>query len=153
MGSETRQIERLHAGAPEKGMSVVAESVATSRAVAGKPTRQGKRAPVRIDKRFAIGRRFKELALTFRARLGLEADSDPLLLTAIERAATLQVLAEDAAARALRADPKVTLDDVVRLNRLAEIAVRRLRLDRNNATRPPSLPEYLRSRSVGGSAP
>jgi len=32
----------------------------------------------RYDRRFAIGRRIKELTLTFRERLSLDADSDPL---------------------------------------------------------------------------
>jgi hypothetical protein len=139
---------------PEMGASVgsatveiPAESVGIIRRTSAKPKPNKRRAHVRIDKRFAIGRRFKELALTFRARLGLEADPDPLLLTAIERAATLQALAEDAAARALRADPKVAYDDVVRLSRLADHAVRRLHLDRRNATqKQPSLPDYLAAR-------
>jgi hypothetical protein len=70
-----------------------------------------------------------------------------LLLTAIERAATLQALAEDAAARALRADPAISLDDVVRLSRLAENATRRLRLDQRNATQAtPTLSSYLAAR-------
>jgi hypothetical protein len=73
------------------------------------------------------------------------------LLTAIERAATLQALAEDAAARALRGDPKVAYDDVVRLSRLADISVRRLRLDRHN-TPQPKLSDYLRARSADEAA-
>lgn len=131
---------------------MVAESTEVTRAVAVRSSRNGKRAHVRIDKRFAIGRRFKELAATYRERLGLGADDpDQLLLTAIERAATLQALAEDAAARALRADPNVALDDVVRLSRLAEIATRRLRLDQRITTQAPTLGAYLAARD--GSAP
>jgi hypothetical protein len=72
------------------------------------------------------------LASHFRRRLGAIAD-DPVVAGAIERAAQLQALAEAARARALRADPHVTLDDVVRLNRLSESAVRALRLDRHEA--------------------
>jgi hypothetical protein len=125
----------------EQAVGMAAESAVVSRAVAAKTTRQGKRAPVLIDKRLAIGRRIKQLAGEFRVRLGLDAE-DPLLLTAIERAAQLQALAEQAAARALRGDPKVAYDDVVRLSRLADHAMRRLNLDRHK-TRPPTLPEYL----------
>jgi hypothetical protein len=103
-----------------------------------------------FDGRYIIGRRVKELTATFRARLSLDgADPDPLLLTATERAAQLQALAEQAAARALRADPKVAYDDVVRLSRLADHAVRRLHLDRPKQTTP-SLANYLAAR---GSAP
>ena len=68
-------------------------------------------------------------------------------------AARLTALAEDAAARATRADPKVTLDDVVRLTRLADASVRRLHLDQRNAPTTPTLTDYLRSRSANGGAP
>jgi hypothetical protein len=66
-----------------------------------------------------------------------------LLLSAIDRAAQLQALAEQAAARALRADPKVSLDDLVRLQRLADISVRRLRLDQRQTKPQPTLADYL----------
>ena len=126
------------------------EGVAITRTAPAKPKPNKRRAHVRIDKRFAIGRRFKELTATFRTRLGLDlnlGEPDPLLLTAIERAATLQALAEDAAGRALRADPAISLDDVVRLSRLAENATRRLRLDQRNATQAtPTLSSYLAAR-------
>jgi len=127
-------------------MEVPAESVGITRAASAKPKPNKRRARVSIDKRFVLGRRVKQLTATFRERLGLDADPDPLLLTAIERAAQLQALAEQAAARALRADPKVAYDDVVRLSRLADHAVRRLRLDRRNTTQQPSLADYLRAR-------
>jgi hypothetical protein len=123
---------------------MVAESTEVSRGVAAKTTRQGKRAPVSVDMRFAIGRRIKQLTATFRERVGLGADPDPVLLAAVEKAARLTALAEDASARALRADPKVTLDDVVRLTRLADISVRRLNLDRHKAPSGPSLADIIR---------
>ena len=126
----------------EQAVGMGAESAVVSRAVVVKTTRQGKRAPVAIDKRLAIGRRIKQLAGEFRVRLNLDADPDPLLQMAIERAAQLQALAEQAAARALRADPKVAYDDVVRLSRLADHAMRGLRLDRHKR-RPPTLDEYI----------
>jgi hypothetical protein len=126
-------------------METPAESVSVTPVTSAKPKPNKRRARVAIDKRFAVGRRIKELTATFRERLGFDANPDPLLLTAIERAAQLQALAEQAAARALRADPKVAYDDVVRLSRLADHAVRRLRLDRNN-TKQPSLSEYLAAR-------
>jgi hypothetical protein len=121
-------------------MSGALEMPAESASVA----RNKRRARVWIDKRSALGRRVTQLTATFRARIGLDANPDPLLLAAIERAAQLQALAEAARARALRADPKVTLDDVVRLNRLAEHAVRSLRLDRHNTKQAPSLGALLR---------
>lgn len=126
---------------------MVAESTAVTRAVAVKLTRNGRRARVRIDKRFAIGRRIKQLMATFRERLGPDVCSDLLLSSAIERAATLQALAEQAAARALCGDVNVAYDDVVRLSRLAEHATRKLQLDCHNATqKQPTLADYLAAR-------
>jgi hypothetical protein len=126
-------------------------SAAVTRMVPAKPKPNKRRAHVQIDKRFAIGRRVKQLTATFRERLGLDANPDLLLLAAIERAAQLQALAEQAAARALRGDVSVAYDDVVRLSRLAEHAVRKLHLDRNNTKQAPTLADYLVAR--GGSAP
>jgi hypothetical protein len=98
-----------------------------------------------FDGRFVLGRRVHKLAATFRQRLGIdEADPDPLLLSAIDRAAQLQALAEQAAAGALRADPKVGLDDLVRLQRLADLAVRRLRLDQSRKPTAPTLSDLMR---------
>src|SRR5262249_13111374 len=108
------------------------------------------RPPQPFDKRTLIGRRAVALAATYRARLGAAA-ADPVVLAAVEKAAQLTALAEDAAARALRADPKVTLDDVVRLTRLADLSVRRLHLDRHNAKQAPTLADYLAARGGGTS--
>ena len=111
------------------------------------------RPPRPFDKRTGAGRRAHVLTNYFRQRLGAIAE-DLAMAGAIERAAQLQALAEAARARALRADPKVTLDDVVRLSRLAEHAVRALHLDQRNTTqKQPSLSDYLRSRSASGGAP
>jgi hypothetical protein len=126
-------------------MEIPADSVGIARVTSAKPKPNKRRARVSIDKRFAVGRRIKELTATFCERLNLDANADPLLLAAIDRAAQLQALAEQAAARALRADPKVAYDDVVRLSRLADHAVRRLHLDRHG-TKQPSLSEYLAAR-------
>jgi hypothetical protein len=90
------------------------------------------------------------LTVHFRQCLGSIAD-DPVVAGAIERAAQLQALAEAARARALRSDPHVTLDDVVRLNRLSESAVRALRLNQHNTKQKTTLADYLAAR--GGSTP
>ena len=76
--------------------------------------RRGPKPHQPFDKRTLIGRRAVALAATYRARLGAAA-ADPVVTAAIDKAARLTALAEDAAARALRADPRVSLDDVVRL--------------------------------------
>jgi hypothetical protein len=122
---------------------------AATRATPDKPKPNKKRARVQIDKRYAIGRRIKALVAVFRARVGLvEANPDPVLLTAVEKAARLTALAEEAAGRATRADPRVTLDDVVRLTRLADLSVRRLQLDRKPDA--PSLGDLLNGHDPHG---
>jgi hypothetical protein len=114
---------------------------------ASRRNRHGMKAVAVIDKRRSNGKRYKALAATFRQRVGFdESNPDLVLATAIHRAAMLQVLAEDVAARAMKADPHISLDDVVRLARLSEIAVRRLRLDERKQPTPPSLSAYLQQR-------
>jgi len=132
-------------------VEVPAESIGITRMAPAKPKPNKRRAHVQIDKRYAIGRRIKQLTATFRERLGPDVCSDLLLLSAIERAATLQALSEQAAARALRGDVNVAYDDVVRLSRLAEQATRKLHLDRHNTKQQPTLADYLVAR--GGSTP
>ena len=56
---------------------MVAESTAVSRPVAVRPSRAGKRALVRIDKRFKIGQRISELVDVFRTRIGPDAEWFP----------------------------------------------------------------------------
>jgi hypothetical protein len=124
---------------------MVAESTDDGREMTARADRHGKRALKPIDRRFVHGKRIAELTAILRARVGIdEADPDPLLADAVEKAARLTALAEDASARALRGDPKVSLDDVVRLSRAADLAMRRLRLDQHRAPTEPSLADYLR---------
>jgi hypothetical protein len=131
-------------------METPAESDGITRVKSAKPKQNKRRAPVQVD-RFAVGRRIKLLTAAFRERAGLDvSDPDPVLLAAVEKAARLTALAEDAAARATRADPKVSLDDVVRMTRLADLSVRRLHLDRRNTKQQPSLADYLRADGQGG---
>jgi len=129
---------------------MVAESAVVTRAVAARPTRNGRRARVLIDKRYAIGRRIKALVSVFRARIGPDAD-DPITATAVARAAETIALSASLRARMLRGEA-VSADDVLRLTRTADALTRRLCLDHHNATQKPlSLSDYLAAR--GGSTP
>jgi transposase len=119
------------------------ESAAVASRVPAPKRRNHRKARVQIDMRFAIGRRIKELTAAFCERVGPDSDQDPVLLASVDKAARLTALAEDAAARATRGT--ATLDDVVRLTRLADISVRRLRLDRHK-TKQASLSDYLAAR-------
>jgi hypothetical protein len=101
-----------------------------------------------IDRRTRLGRRSKELVQLFRSRLGSDVVADAVLAAAVERAARLVCLAEDLSARALRGEAPA--DDVVRVTRLADLHMRRLKLDRHvprDAT--PSLEQYLQQKAEG----
>jgi hypothetical protein len=105
------------------------------------------RARVRLDRRFAAGRRVKELVGVFRQRLGADAD-DPLLAANVERAAELVALSELLRAKALSG--QAPADDVVRTTRLADQAVRRLQLERRVAKPAgPTLMDILREGQHG----
>jgi hypothetical protein len=93
------------------------------------PKRSGK-LPRPVDHRTRVGRRVLELRRLYRQRLGPDAD-DPVLASAVDRAAQLVALAEDASAKAVRGQA-VAADDVVRLHRLADLHLRRLKLDRHD---------------------
>jgi hypothetical protein len=123
--------------------SMPAEIAAITDATPAKrPNKRRARRP--FDRRYALGRRVKQLEQHFRARLG-EVASDLVINTAIRRAAELVALSEAARARALSADPGVTMDDVVRLSRAADLAVRRLQLDRRDKLDDgPTLSDILR---------
>jgi hypothetical protein len=76
--------------------------------------------------------RARKLVATFAAELG--GDLTTAMRIAVERAATLVVLAEDARARRLAGDTTISLDDLVRTDRVAAQAVRQLGLQ-NKALR------------------
>ena len=131
-------------------MDTPVESVSVTRAAPAKPKPNKRRARVQIDKRFFLGRRIAQLTAIFAERAGLDDanDPDPMLQAAVEKAARLVALTEDATAKATKADPRVSLDDVVRLSRMSDLAVRRLRLDdRRNTKTQPGLADLLRGGS------
>jgi hypothetical protein len=83
----------------------------------------------RVDGRSAVARRAKLRTAAFVAALGGPDVVDDILLAKVQRAAELSVLAERARIAALQGEA-VALDDVVRVERLAELAVRRLGIDK-----------------------
>jgi hypothetical protein len=95
------------------------------------------------DRRSQLGRRITELAAMFRERLGSVGLDDPILSDQVERAAELVALSETVRARALDGDPNATLDDVVRLTRAADAAVKRLGLDRAKQPQGGNMQRYL----------
>ena len=81
-----------------------------------------------IDGRTPLGRRLRDIADQLAAGLGGWSALTELQAAAVRKAAELAALAEDARAKRLKGDTTITLDDVVRLDRLAEQSVRRLGL-------------------------
>jgi hypothetical protein len=108
-----------------------------------------KRSPRRPkpDGRRWVVRRAKAIAAAFHAQLGARA-REPSVALSISKAAELAALAADARSRALRGDPTITADDLVRLGRLATSAERALHLPEPTDARAPSLQEYLASRTA-----
>ena len=105
------------------------------------PTARGKARLLTVghlDKRTRASRRSRELARAFEAEIGGVISATQRL--AIERAAALVALAEDAQARRLAGDPSVTLDDVVRIDGAAQRAVRRLGIEQRKRSAGPAIP-------------
>src|SRR5262245_4013031 len=100
------------------------ESVATQRAAL-----TGKHASTRpvtlghVDRRTRAYVAARKLARAFEQQLGGRAATDVTLCAAIERASSLLVIAEDARTRRLAGDTTISLNDLVRLDRVAALAV------------------------------
>jgi hypothetical protein len=98
----------------------------------------------RMDGRLAPAKRKKALIAQYVAALGGPDAVNDLLWDRVVITAELVVAAELARAAVLEGDG--LLDDMVRAQRLADQAVRRLQLDRHKLqSTTPSLSEYLRA--------
>src|SRR5262245_37033253 len=82
----------------------------------------------KLDGRSQAARRTKRLVAEYLAALGDREAAGAAMLATVKRAAELVTVAELTRIRAMRGD--AVLDDLVRIERLAELAVRRLGLDR-----------------------
>ena len=100
-----------------------------------------------LDRRTIAARRAAAMAKEFEAELG--GNLSVTQRAAIDRAATLAACAEDCRVRCLAGDPSVNLDDLVRLERLADLAVRRLGIGRVRQSEAPSLDRYLGAKHGG----
>jgi hypothetical protein len=113
--------------------------------VAAPPRRRRWRyVPRRIDNRTRTARRAKALREYFTSALtaaGRELSIE--LAAAVTKAAELVALAEDMRAKMLRGAADVCADDLVRVTRLADTAVRRLALPSGSSKPEPSVDQYL----------
>jgi hypothetical protein len=124
-----------------------AESAALTSETPAPKRRNHRRARARFDKRYAIGRRVKQLMAIFRDRLGPDAD-DPVTNAAVMRCAEVTALAEVTRGKMLRGE-RVSTETVLRLSRTADLLTRKLGLDRAKP-RELALPdplEYARERA------
>jgi len=97
-----------------------------------------------LDGRTRAAARARKLVATFEAELANGGILTAQTRIAAERAATLVVLAEDARARRLAGDTKISLEDVVRMDNVAARAIKALGLGRRRPGRPAqTLGEYL----------
>jgi hypothetical protein len=99
-----------------------------------------------LDGRTIAARRARELAAAFEAELGDTLSAGQRI--AIERAAALVAIAEDAKARRLAGDRGVTLDDIVRVDGAAARAVKALGIKPGAGPKPPILAEHLAQRAA-----
>jgi hypothetical protein len=101
-----------------------------------------------LDGRTVAARRAREIADGFAADLGVTINVTVRM--AIERAAAMLAIAEDAQARRLAGDLSITLEDLTRLDNAAGRAVRALGIKPRTEHKPQTLREYL-ARGTGAS--
>jgi hypothetical protein len=99
-----------------------------------------------LDGRTLAAKRARELADGFEAELG--GSVTPTMRLAIERAAALVALSEDAKARRLAGDTGVSLEDIVRTDNAAARAVKALGKPAAAIPAPPTPAEYLARRAA-----
>jgi len=109
------------------------------------PKRDRRLTLTKIDKRGRLGKRIAELTAMFTAAVG--GEQTPMRKMKVEKAAQLTALAELARGDFMR-DAKGTLDDIVRLERKADQAVRSLGLTEAKPKSKLSVPEYLALRDA-----
>jgi hypothetical protein len=113
------------------------------------PSRQGKQRLCTIDSldgRTRAAKRARELASNFETELGGVLTVSQRL--AVDRAAALTAISEDAQARRLAGDIGVSLEDIVRTTNAAHRAVKELGIKPAGAPKPPTLAEHLARRTA-----
>jgi len=100
---------------------------------------------VRLDGRTRVARRVAALRRVFGDAVGIVT---PVVAVRINDAAHLQAIAERSRERFLADDAGVSADDLVRLERKAEAAVKALGIGRAVKPQGPTLAEYLRAKGA-----
>jgi hypothetical protein len=113
-----------------------------ARVGASAPKRVRRRTLTKVDRRGRLGRRIAELAAIYTAALGAD-ELSPMRRLRVAEAAELKAVAELARGDYMRGDARGSLDDIVRLERRAEQAVKALGIIDAAKPKPPTLAEYL----------
>lgn len=131
-------------------MSASAPQIGAERASDGTPKGRSL-AEIVVDGRTRESKRRHELAAMYTRALG--GSVDEVTANRIAVAAEMATASEAARARFLRGDPSVSINDLVRLERLAAAAEKRLGVGVAQPKRSgPTLAEYLAGRSQAAAA-
>jgi hypothetical protein len=125
--------------------AAIVETTPAHQPVAVAPKRDRRLTLTKIDRRGRLGKRVAELTAMFAAAVG--GEQTPMRKLKVERAAQLTALAELARGDFMR-DGKGTLDDIVRLERKADQAVRSVGLTDAKPKSKLTVPEYLAQRDA-----
>jgi hypothetical protein len=140
-GNEKREVRLFEA---VQSSAVILPSQAKQNAVAA-PKRVRRLTLTKVDKRGRLGKRIAELTAMFIAAVGGELT--PMRKLKVEKAAQLTAIAELARGDFMR-DGKGTLDDIVRLERKADQALRALVPTEAKPKAKLTIPEYLAQRDA-----
>jgi hypothetical protein len=108
------------------------------------PKRSRAKLLTKVDRRSQLGKRIVELTAMFTAAIGGELT--PMRRLSVDKAAQLTAIAEQARGAFMR-DGVGSLDDIVRLERKADQAIRALALVEHKP-KGPTLAEYLAKRAA-----
>jgi hypothetical protein len=104
-----------------------------------------------VNRSTRLGKRIDELKALYTSAFPAEALTQ-LRLEAIANAAQLQALAEHERGLWMRGEARCDLDELVRLERKADQAVRALRIKENGPREAPALADYLAQRVAAKAA-
>jgi hypothetical protein len=130
-----------------EGSIVTPSSRSVSETDAPRPRRSRAKHLTTVNRSTRLGKRIDELKALFTEALGEDALT-PMRRMRIAEAAELKGTAEAARGRWMRGEEKCSLDELVRLERKADQAVRALGIEETRAA-PVTLSDYLAARYGG----
>jgi hypothetical protein len=142
---DTRRMDIAASSSVAEISSAVAAPLAGRQADGNTPKRDRRLTLTKIDKRGRLGKRVAELTAMFAA--AVHGEQTPMRKLRVEKAAELTAMAEQVRGDYMR-DGNGTLDDIVRIERKADQAVRSLGITDAKPKSKLSIPEYLAQRDA-----